>query len=204
MKGIILILFVSITIFAHPVIYKDGFVYQGTFMPQMNEIRAGYTFDPNYAFTLNANYFAGIKDYQDYTAGINMLAKRWLEHDSQGNLYLGLHGGTYEDSDGKGQTVNAFAMGDWESREHYVMGRVKSFWYDGEKRDQYIARYGFAPYIAGMDELQAWMIVQGMYLHEQNKEAIITPMMRFFYKTALWEIGHSTRGQTYLTLMMHY
>lgn len=204
MKSLILIIIFSFNLFAHPVIYKGGFVYQGSFMPTMNEIRAGYTFDPNFAFTLNANYFENMGEYQDYTLGLNMLAKRWLQHDSQGNLYLGVHAGQYEDKFDEGETINGFVMGDWESREHYVMGRVKSFWYDGEKRDQYIARYGFAPYIAGMDELQAWMIVQGMYLDEQSKEAVITPMMRFFYKTALWEIGHSTRGQTYLTLMMHY
>ena len=95
-------------------------------------------------------------------------------------------------------------MGDWESREHYVMARAKKFVYEGNDRYSYLARYGFAPFIAGMDQLQTWMILQAMYVEEQSKEVILTPMIRFFYKIVLWEIGHSTRGQSYLTLMVHY
>lgn len=204
MKESIILIFISLSAFSHPVVYKGGYVHQATLMSDMNEIRMGYSFDPKFAFTLNANYFKNMNEYQDYTLGFNALIKRWLNFDSQGNIYGGLHAGSYEDSSSDGDTLNAFLMGDWESREHYVMGRVKSFWYDDEKRDQYIARYGFAPYVAGMDELQSWLIVQGMYLHEQNKEVVITPMMRFFYKTALWEIGHSTRGGSFLTMMIHY
>ena len=47
-------------------------------MSDMNELRAGYSYSPKYALTLNANYFKNIEEYQDYTLGINTLLKRWL------------------------------------------------------------------------------------------------------------------------------
>ena len=40
-----------------------------------------------------------------------------------------------------------------------------------------------------MNELQAWLVLQGMYVEDQSKEVIVTPMLRFFYKNVLWEIG---------------
>ena len=189
---------------AHPVIYKGGSIFQGSFMPKMNQVRIGYTASPKYSFVYNANHFENINDYQDHTFGMNFLFKRWLNFDSQANLYGGIHGGYYKDSGSNGGVGHLFLMGDWESRVHYTMAKVKRFIYNGEYRRNYTARYGFAPFVAGMNELQAWLILQTMYVEEQSKELIITPMLRFFYKNVLWEIGHSTRGQSYLTLMVHY
>jgi hypothetical protein len=206
MKSIIFFLglFVSFSVFSHPVIYKGGWIFQGSFMPKMNELRLGYTASPRYAFVYNAHHFENINSYQDHTLGMNFLLKRWLQHDSQGNLYTGIHGGYFSDDIDEGKTGHFFLMGDWESREHYVMARAKKFIYEDDDRYSFSARYGFAPFVAGMDQLQTWMIIQAMYVEEQSKEVIITPMIRFFYKNVLWEIGHSTRGQSYLTLMVHY
>ncbi len=191
-------------VFAHPVIYKGGWVYQGSFMPQMNEIRMGYTASPKYSFVYNADYFENMDNYQDHTVGMNFLLKRWLQNDSQGNLYSGIHGGYYSDDINDGEVGHLFFMGDWESREHYTMLKTKGYFYDGKDRYSVTARYGFAPFVAGMDELQTWLILQTMYFQYQSKEVVVTPMIRFFYKNVLWEIGHSTRGQSYLTLMVHY
>lgn len=189
---------------AHPVTYKGGWVYQGTFMPQMNEMTMGYTFNPRWAVVANSNRFELNNEYQDYTLGFNFLAKRWLQHDSQGNIYLGAHTGQYEDFESEGQASHAMLMADWEDREDYVLFRTKRYFYDGNESQDYMARYGFAPYVAGMDELQTWMIFQAYFYEEQSKEAIITPMLRFFYKNVLWEIGSSTKGDSFLTLMVHY
>lgn len=190
--------------FAHPVIYKNGWVYQGNFMPQMNQMNITYTFDPRWSFGLNSHRFDGADEYQDVTLGFNTLLKRWLQHDSQGNIYLGAHYGQYEDNFDKGDVSHAFLMADWEDREDYIMFRTKKFFYDGKETQDYLARYGFAPFVAGMDELQAWAILQVYYYEEQNREALITPMLRFFYKNVLWEMGSTTKGASFLTLMVHY
>lgn len=189
---------------AHPVIYKGGWIYQGSFMPQMNEMKVGYTFDPRFAVMAKSQSFEMNDNYRDYTIGLNFLAKRWLEHDSQGNLYLGAHAGQYKDDNGEGFSGHAFMMADWEDREDYVLFRSRRFYYDDDQTQDYLARYGFVPYVAGMDELQTWMILQAYYYKEQSKEVMITPMMRFFYKNVLWEIGSSTKGDSFVTLMVHY
>lgn len=189
---------------AHPVIYKGGWIYQGSFMPKMNEMKLGYSFDPNFAVMMKSNSFEMNNNYRDYTIGLNFLAKRWLQEDSQGNIYLGAYGGQYEDDNGSGFAGQGFIMADWEDREDYVMFRSKRYFYDGQENQDYMFRYGFAPYVAGMDELQAWAIVQAYYYKEQSREVILTPMIRFFYKNILWEMGSSTKGDSFLTLMVHY
>lgn len=204
-KFVFLLLLISSTeTFTHPVTYKGGSIFQGSFMPKMNQIRLGYTVSPKYAFVYNANYFEYISEYQDHTIGMNFLLKRWLNHDSQANLYAGIHGGFYKNSFSNGNVGHLFFMADWESRVHYTMAKVKRFIYNGENKHNLTLRYGFAPFVAGMNELQSWLIIQGMYVEDQSRQVIITPMLRFFYKNVLWEIGHSTRGQSYLTMMVHY
>lgn len=205
MKYLILFTFLfSIKTFAHPVIYGGGWVYQGSFMPAMNMLRLGYSVTSRYSLVANGTHFKNNDNYQDYSFGVNFLAKRWLQQDSQGNLYLGAHGGYYEDDKGDGEVGSLMAMGDWESRKHYIVARTKSYFYDGKEELDYMFRYGFAPYVAGMDIMQSWLILQAYYFKEQSREVIITPLMRFFYKNVLWEVGYSTRGQSYLTLMVHY
>ena len=190
--------------YSHPVIYKGGWVYQGSFMPQMNEMKISYTFDPKWSIVLNYQRFEALDEYQDVAIGINTLVKRWLQHDSQGNLYLGTHLGQYENNSGNGQVSHVFLMADWEDREDYFLFKSKKYFFDGRETQDYMARYGFAPFIAGINELQAWVILQGYYYKEQSKEVVITPMIRFFYRNVLWEIGSSTKGDSFLTLMVHY
>lgn len=203
----LLIFFVVILnsyVYGHPVIYKGGWVYQGSFMPQMNEMKISYSFDPNWSVVLNSHRFEMTDEYQDVAIGINTLAKRWLQHDSQANFYLGAHLGQYKDNNGDGQVSHVFMMADWEDREDYVLFKSKKFFFDGRETQDYLARYGFAPYVAGMNELQTWAVLQAYYYEEQSREAIITPMIRFFYKNVLWEMGSSTKGDSFLTLMVHY
>lgn len=189
---------------AHPVIYKGGWVYQGSFMPEMNEMKVSYTINPKWSITSSANRFENVENYQDITFGFNTLVKRWLQQNSQGNLYLGAHTGRYRDNNGEGQVTHAFLMADWEDREDYVLFKTKRYFYDSREAQDYLARYGFATYVAGMNELQSWMIIQAYYFKEQSKEVILTPMLRFFFKNVLWEIGSSTKGDSFLTLMVHY
>jgi hypothetical protein len=173
-------------------------------MPQMNEMKVSYTFDPKWSVVANSHSFEALDEYRDYTIGFNTLAKRWLQHDSQGNVYLGAHFGQYEDNNSKGNAGHVFLTADWEDREDYTLFRTKRYYFDNNENQDYMFRYGFAPYVSGMNELQTWMIVQAYYYEEQSREVVLTPMLRFFYKNVLWEIGSSTKGDSFLTLMVHY
>ena len=206
MKKILIVLmaFYSFSIFAHPVIYKGGAVYQGTFMPMMHKMRVGYSLNSKFAVVANSNWFQEAGNYQDYTFGVNALLKRWLANDSQANVYTGFHAGQYKDDQGDGNVLSPFLMADWESRDHYTVFQTKGYIYDDQSNFDYTFRYGFAPFRAGMRDLQTWLILQAYYYKPQSSKLLVTPMIRFFYRNVLWEVGYSTRGQSYLTLMIHY
>lgn len=201
---LLIILFASTQLWAHPVIYKGGFVYEGQFNSDMNTQRFGYTLDPKYSIELNSSWYSNIDDYRDYTLGFNYLFKRWLNQDSQGNLYGALHTGRYSDMNSSGNVNHYMLMGDWESREIYTAGSIMHYQYGDNTMTRYSYRIGFAPYVAGMNTLQNWMIFKFDYLYEDLRHVTITPMMRFFYRNVLWEFGSTLEGNSFLTLMIHY
>ena len=199
-----IIIFYSVNLRAHPVIYKGGWVYQGTFMPMMSKMRFGHSLSSRYALVANSSWFKDFDNYRDYTVGMNFLLKRWLQKDSQGNIYGGAHLGRYHGDSKSGNLGNLFLMADWESRSHYVVAQSKTYHFSGETKFDYTFRYGFAPFVAGMNTLQTWLILQAYYFEQQSKEVIVTPMIRFFYRNVLWETGYSTKGHSFLTLMVHF
>ena len=250
----LLVLFLSFFAKAHPVIYKDGFVYWGEFHNRKNTQILSYTFHPHFAFQLSADFYPKdpketfLKTNASYQLGLNILVKRWFLEDSQANIYTSFQGGFYrkvgflESTDLKGDDAQiAFIennwpifrwnlSADWESRKIYTagkiafMGRVKNF--TGLEGD-FNYRIGFAPYVAGMDALQTWFVVMfqasgfGTTTKKYQKNSFydvtfetshyalgfnwgITPLLRFFYKNVLWEIGSNLQNDFYLTLMVHY
>ena len=163
--------------------------------------------------------------------GANVLAKRWLFQESQGNIYLSLSGGfgggvfPLKESDSGSlwslgskhfsflEKVNNLGLvqssveADWESRKLYTALSLKAYYPLAEKEFWPLSwswRAGFAPYTAGMNELQTWLVFQFDYFKKMEKPLKITPIFRFFYKTALWEVGSSFAGDFFLTLMIHY
>lgn len=199
-----MILFISFTVSAHPVIYKGGTVFQSTFMPMMNKMRIGYSINSRFSIVVNSNWFQNVDNYQDISFGVNSLLKRWLSSDFQGNLYAGLYAGQYKNNYGDGNVLIPFLMGDWESRDNYFALQTQGYLYDNKSNFDYTLRYGFAPFRTGMKDLQTWLIFQAYYYKQQSSTLLVTPMLRFFYQNVLWEVGYSTRGQSYLTLMIHY
>ncbi len=203
-KVIIAILFMPTLLLAHPVIYKDGWVYWGSFGPDMNTQRVSYTLHPKFSLEANTSWYQNNDEYRDYMLGANYLVKRWLNGDSQGNIYASYHAGYFKDLDTDGFAQHLMLMGDWESRSLYTAGSVMSFLYNDKEEFKYSYRFGFAPFVAGMNTIQNWLILKLDYFEAQNKKILVTPMMRFFYKNVLWEMGANTQGDYFLTLMIHY
>lgn len=199
-----LIFISSLSLQAHPVIYKDGWVYDGFFMPNMNIQRVSYTLESNFALESNTTYLKNFQNYRDYAFGFNYLFKRWFLKKSQGNIYGMVHGGYYAHDFDEGIVGHATLMGDWESREVYTAAKAKLIYLDNENELwKYSYRIGLAPYVAGMDTLQTWIVLQFDYFKANSRNILVTPLLRFFYKNVLWEIGANTRSQYYLNLMVH-
>ncbi len=199
-----LILLLSFSAYSHPVIYKDGWVYWANLAPDMNSLRISYTPNPKYSLEVNSTWLQNLNEYRDYTFGFNYLFKRWLAKESQGNIYGAIHGGYYKDDRNDGFAGHAMLMGDWESRKHYSAASAMAFYYNDDVKMKYSARYGIAPYIAGMNTLQTWLIAQVEYFRANDKNPTFTPMIRFFYKNVLWETGANLKGDFFLTLMVHF
>lgn len=244
---------------AHPVIYEDGFVYWGEFSNGKNTQEVSYTFHPHFAVQISSG-FVGMESFESYKyqLGLNVLLKRWLLEGSQANIYTSLRGGFYtseqvgrfsedgfETLDLKERLVFQWNLSaDWESRKIYTAGGIiignNSLTFK-EMFGNLDYRIGFAPYVAGMDELQTWFVLMfhlsavGFFGKEWRSASLenlqeqedrlgrpddptiilmgtssihldwkITPLLRFFYKNVLWEIGSSFQSDFYLTLMVHY
>ena len=203
------LLFLAFESMAHPVIYKDGFVVSSSNMSSYSDNQLMYSWSHRFASGLNHWRFT--KDEKNTDMGFlktNYLAYRHNGESSQANLYL--HGGIgIADSEIEKKATQEAYMGgvemDWETRTLYTSLKYYHFTSPSVTDISMTqARVGFSPYEAGFDQLQAWFMLQGMYMPEVEREVIITPLLRFFYKNVLWEMGSSTRGEWLLNLMVHY
>ncbi len=207
-KIIFFILLLPLYVLSHPVIYKGGWVYWGEFGQSSNSQVISYTFHPNFSIGVKSDYYSNLNEYRDYKLGMSSLIKRWYLKDSQANIYTSFYAGDFGQNVGQrninGGVLQAQLDIDWESRSLYTAFATSLLKLDGQSLSKYSYRIGFAPYIAGMNVLQTWLILQFRYFEELENKINITPMMRFFYKNVLWEIGSNLKGSSFLTLMVHY
>ena len=205
----LLVLIFSLPSFSHPVIYKDGIVVSSSNMKSYSDNQLMYSWSNRWASGLNHWRFTKDENNTDLAfLKTNYLLYRYNGEFSQGNIYV--HGGFgVADSEiEKRQTNEAYMTGvemDWETRTLYTS--LKHYYFTSPKVTDISmtqARIGFSPYEAGFDQLQSWFMVQVMYMPDVEKEVIITPLLRFFYKNVLWEIGSSTRAEWMLNIMVHY
>ena len=48
------------------------------------------------------------------------------------------------------------------------------------------------------------LFAQTMYMPQMDDEWNYSVLLRFFYKTVLWEIGGDLKGRPWIQLMVHY
>jgi hypothetical protein len=206
--GIAFLLF-SLAGHSHPVIYKDGFVASSSNMSSYSDNQLLYTFSPKWATGLNHWRFTKGKDNTELgLARLNYLLWRKNAEDSQANIYLLSGAGIMDSEIEKKATRGAFMGGfeaDWETRTLYTSLKYYHFSAPAVSDISMTqARVGISPYEAPFESLQTWFMVQAMLMPEVESDVILTPMLRFFYRNVLWEVGSSTRGEWMLNLMVHY
>jgi hypothetical protein len=72
----------------------------------------------------------------------------------------------------------------YEPRLSYAGNIDKAFWQR--------AHAGFAPYLANYDELNTWLLIRVDHHPAKNDHFVVTPVLRFFYKTIWLELGYSS------------
>ena len=127
------------------------------------------------------------------------LAKRWFGRDHQANLYgwgaVGAARGVGSNPGGTELAGQVGVMADWETRRWFVGYRAAARDYGALDASAFqAARIGVAPYIGGTDDLHTWFMVEVDNRPDADNSVDVTPLLRFFYGSALFEAGWSVEG----------
>jgi hypothetical protein len=170
----------------------------GTMVMQENDetgytLSIDYTFDPHFALGVYSKYEIGGNEF--YMAGpqLNTLIKRWNLPDGQGNIFSKTGAGMARQGSNNQPAAWAALLGDYETRRWFFSYEPR-FMYAGdiEKSFWQRAHAGFAPYLANYDQLNTWLLIRVDHHPAKNDHFVVTPVLRFFYKTIWLEAGYSS------------
>ena len=204
--GVFLSLF-SLSSWAHPVIYQEGWVLSQMSMKDMTDTNVAYSLSHRWA--LGYQYFrlqdAQGQEDQFNLFKVNHLLTRFNGKDSQANIYLhsGLGHAKYQQHNNRLGWMGGVEA-DWETRTLFTS--LKYLHYGTSQTDHpvVVGRVGFSPFKADFNSLQSWVMLQVWSDPVTSRELKVTPLLRFFYQNVLWEMGASTKGDMMLNLMVHY
>ena len=192
---------------AHPVAYQGAVGVMTWNQPFLSDYWLTYSFRPDMAIAAHAMRMtmATGGDLVVYMPQFDYLVKRWNKTDSQANIYVygGFGGVRYQSQNGTAGLVGIEA--DAESRKYFGMLKYEVMLPTiGADFRQFVARVGIAPYEAEINEVASWFMIQGQYNPSLSRSYAVTPLVRFFYKSVLWETGVSTQGDWMLNFMFHF
>lgn len=205
----------TMTAQAHPVVFANGTAIMGHHHGKMSRLELVYS----------PNWYTGLgleteRTQEHYTllGRTSLLTWRGNFPDLQSNFYLSAAAGkkwfikkNNQPVHGN-QTTSSLAQwsAEWDAEDREYYGRIKYaqlFESDKFRADETLARIGFAPYKAQADEPAIWAMLE--WKSEtvdafQTARHEITPLMRFFYKNALFEMGSSLSGKFAFNYMYHF
>ena len=170
----------------------------GTMVMQENDetghtLAIDYTFDPHFALGLYSKY--EINGTEFYMAGpqLNTLIKRWNLPDGQGNIFSMTGGGVARQGSDNHPAAWAAILADYETRRLFFSYEPRLM-YAGDIETSFWQRahIGFAPYLANYDQLNTWLLLRVDHHPAKNEHFVVTPVLRFFYKTIWLELGYSS------------
>lgn len=194
---------------ARPVSYTGGWTLIEDTDRQSTTGLIHYT--PDASYSLGARIEWDRRDDVLFTGGqATWLAKRWFGEDHQANLYVwgavGAAQGVGDNTGGTTAGAQAGIMTDWETRRLFLSYRasMRDFGII-DKSTMQAARFGFAPYEGDTGDLHTWFMVEVDNRPDNVEPWGITPLVRFFYGSALFEAGWSvTDGQPLLNLQYRF
>ncbi|MES2768323.1 MAG: hypothetical protein V4596_04190 [Bdellovibrionota bacterium] len=154
-------------------------------------------------------YLLGKTDVALGTMGFLLYRSNGEEH--QGNVYLvgGAGNAWFKDLDNN--TLNddfAYSTGiqaDYETRKIYTLAKYENIKTKNDIISEYYElRAGFAPFVAGYYDLNAWFILQATMDRAESESIDLAPVIRLFYKNVLTEFGSTIDGNFIFNFMVHY
>jgi hypothetical protein len=170
----------------------------GTMLMQENDetgntLTVDYTFDPHFALGLYAKRDIGGKEFYTIGPQLNALLKRWNLPDGQGNIFSMTGVGTTRQGSNTQPAAWAALLADYETRRLFFSYEPRLM-YGGNIESSFWqrAQAGFAPYLADFDDLNTWLLLRLDHHPAKNEHFVVTPVLRFFYKTIWLEAGYSS------------
>ncbi len=195
-------------VWAKPVSYAGGWSAM-----QMNDAdthSVGVSYSPTSEYSVGyLGEYRRDTDWMFQGAQLNLLLKRINMPKSQANFYIksGI-GAALADPFGRAESSTAAAFGgllaDWEDRRFFVSyenmgmaaGHIDRFF---EQK----ARVGIAPYEGDYGDVHTWLMLETK--HEVASDKItVTPLLRFFYRDVLAEIGMNNEEKLFTHLMINF
>lgn len=191
---------------AHPVAYEGAVGIMTWNQSFMTDDWVTYSFRPDAAVAARHMRFDMPEGrMQFYAPQFDYLVKRWNESDFQANIYAY---GAYGTINFQNQTQGAGLAGaevDAESRKYFASLKYEKMWANlGPDFYHAEARLGIAPYEAEYKEIASWFMIQYQYHPMLERIYAITPLIRLFYRSVLFETGVSTEGDWMLNFMFHF
>ncbi|MEY3773561.1 MAG: hypothetical protein RLZZ129_341 [Verrucomicrobiota bacterium] len=133
------------------------------------------------------------------------LVQRWNTRTRQANLYA-LGGPAFYRGGGRSFEGGWFsAQADAESRRWYGMTKTAVWSAPGNfTRREYAARAGWAPWLAGFNDLNTWFMLEAGYKPAAARTTTLRPLVRFYTRTVLVELGSSLQGDPFLNLSFEF
>ena len=182
----------------------------GTMVMQENDetghtVSIDYTFDPRFALALYSKYEIGGDEFFTVGPQLNTLLKRWNLADGQGNIFAMTGAGTARQGSQTEPAAWLTLLADYETRRVFFSyeprlmfaGEIeKSFWQR--------AYAGFAPYLADYEQLNTWLLIRFDHHPAEPDHFVVTPVLRFFYKTIWLEAGYSSNNHVMVNWTMQF
>lgn len=198
---IMLSFLVSFRSYAHPVAYARAYSYMAQNTSKASENTLVYS--PKYWLGYGLKHIqSGENEWTNLHLGF--LLKRWNEFEYQGNIYLFGGPGRVKYQGEEASFAKYGFQADWETRRVYTLFKYTSAQSDLIRTEEFVGRVGFAPFVAGFNDLNAWGILQVKYSALEEKQTEITPYLRMFYKNVLWEMGSSLDQNWMFNFMVRF
>lgn len=190
---------------AHPVAYQGSTAIMTWNQPFMSDSWVSYSFRPDFAVAgrlIRMDMPEGELRYNGLQ--LSSLLKRWNGDDFQANVYLYGGGGVTHWQQSKGGAYLGGFEADAESRKHFVL--LKAEYMRSSLSTEFAhleGRLRIAPYEAEYNEMASWFMVQTQWHPSLDRQLVVTPLARLFYKSFLIESGVSLDGEWMMNFMFH-
>ena len=191
---------------AKPISYVGG-----TMVMQENDetghtLSLDYTIDPKLAVGLYAKKEENQKkEFETVGPQVNYLVKRWNFPDGQANIFSMTGAGVSRYHGDNEFSAWQSILADYETRRIFTSYELRGMYAgDLEKSVWQRARVGVAPYLANYDDLNTWFMVQVDHHPAKDDTLVVTPLVRFFYKTTLVEAGYSSNNHVMFNWVLQF